>query len=279
MRNSAIVLFFSFVGASCSKNSDAVSTKADSVYMPVVIYNGATPLDSFVYNDDNTLATVFCQSVNSAYGTRMDFRYNISGQCKSVQYYTIANGKLEYTDSLLYGLNGTVALMRFYEVGVPDFTYKMQFNSNGALTTWVMDSLIVELAKTVDAYKLTFSNDNLTDFTHHYYYEYNGNVRTDFTDKYTFEYDTHANSLLEFFRKNPYMQVPMCWDQFDGLLITSSVNVLSKVSINFQGMDPESYVVHNTYDATTGLLTRQVLGDETNYLFDLNMRYRKVANK
>jgi hypothetical protein len=82
----------------------------DSVYLPVTIGNGDAILDSFVYNNNITVASVFYNSKAGVYRTRMQL--NSDGVVAGINGDTIYNGNswntLNFTnDHLLFSYKHT----------------------------------------------------------------------------------------------------------------------------------------------------------------------------
>jgi hypothetical protein len=194
----------------------------------------------------------------------------------------VPTGELRQVDSLVYGTNGDVLVARRFLNGFSNglsdnYTLKLKLNSDGALTGFVMDTI----TNGTDRYGLnldiTMNNGNLTRYINHWYSMGAGlpTSNTDYT--YTFSYDSHANSLSEFFRKNPFIQVSL-FDQMELVLFTGSANTVSGYTQTY-GSDSYVYPITNTYDSVTNLLTNQVVKQGNDAWFSFSFRYKKATRK
>ncbi|BAV07099.1 hypothetical protein SAMN05421788_102270 [Filimonas lacunae] len=279
-RNCAIALGLLVFATSCNKNNDnAAPQVADSVYMPTVIYDGDAPLDSFVYNNDNTVATAYN---GRTYQNHMNFEYNSEGKCKRVFYYLGNESQLAQVDTLVYAADGSIAFSSYYpSQGRPiEYAVKVKFNSNGAVVSLAQDTVKRDggYKQTLTA-NFTFANNNLTQYSTNYYLEDGGAVESNYTSSFAFEYNQRANSWLEFYHKNPFIQVLLGYYQIETFLFTASANELAKFSPTYSGSETKSYPVNNTYDNATGTLVKQQIGDDTNEYATFSFKYKKVAKK
>lgn len=271
------------IAASCTKQTeDNTPAKADSVYLPVVIYNTVRLLDSFVYNSDNTVSKMFYGYTPDSYHERVEFTYDNEGRCKRMGYFRLDRNLTERYDSLVYGANGEVVLSRRYGVGSNfDHTLRLKLNNDGALVHFSMDSALSSHNYTkafdwnmiITAGNLTqYDNKRLTDgLAEGQLLESSSSTR--------FTYDQRPNSLKEFFRKNPVVQILLGYDQSSVLLYNGSTNNVNTVSISDNNAAYKTYSAENTYDEKTGLLIKQVFTNNNTEWITSSVSYKKVAAK
>lgn len=266
------VAFVVIAATSCkSKNDDApapVNPYADMLpYLPSAISDQYNPLDSFVYNNDNTVASMFTTDGGVEYVYRLDFTYDQSGRCTFVKRFE--NGTHNQTNTITYdGLKVTEITSYPTAPGRKKDTAQYLFDKHNMLAQIESkDTIRYENGtKEVNFAELSGDGSNILSLKFHNFYSYlsgpdNTEVKSRTYDQaLTFGYDTKKNALQLFFARNPLMGIVLNWEgdmQF-AMGKNNIISVVEKDEASNEETRTYNYTVQNTFDEKTGLLTKSV---------------------
>jgi len=199
--------------AGCKKNDDPGTNPAEPVYLPVSVYyqinNGSNVervgVDSFVYNADNTPATLFIDQLqNQQWRQRLKFGYNDREQCTSISWYR--GNDIEELDSLIYTTN-KVSVYKLDPIShsLRDSTF-IRFNTdNQVVLVGSKDTTRQFDAKLLRYTELTYNDGNPVKVLDHRYETIFGDDGTTTTEELSYTYDRNPNPFKEVFSRNPYI--------------------------------------------------------------------------
>lgn len=273
------IVSFMAIATSCTKNDEESGpAKADSIYLPVVMYDNRSTADSFVYNSNNTVSKMYYGYKRNEYHERMDFSYNSAGQCNRIGYFRVTGTTTGRYDSLVYGANGSVTVFRQFPVPSSfDNILRLKLDSEGSLIALSRDTTM-NASNSLKAAKwtMTINGGNLTQCDIRRLTDGVNGQLSDRLEIFKYSYDQRPNSLRDFFRKNPVMQVLLGYDS-DPLLYTASANNINGFAISDGNTVVQTSPGVNTYDAATGLLIKQTFTNNGNDWHTGNFTYKKVA--
>lgn len=274
-----VVLFAS----SCSKkNDDTPKVEVDpfagmAPYLPSSIYVNGAPMDSFVYNSDNTVSKMFAiNNGNDTYDTYSEFTYDNTKRCTQVQHHSLpADPNGEFTDVLLYNESKLTKISTYTTDGViSKDTAVFTWNGNNLAMINNKDTIRNEEQKQVYYAEFLYADGNLASFMTFFYSSHDANTTK---NTMTYTYDNKANGMQFFYAKNPVMAI---------FLIAGGTPLFAVGKNNIAGLASKAavdnvevthnYTVNNTYDAVTGMLARQVISINDVPGLDLRFNYTKI---
>lgn len=267
---------FVAMATSCNKHDDnSTPVNKDSVYLPVAIYNSGEVLDSFVYNDNNTLSAVYATTSRK----RMQIAYNEAGRCKQIAWYSTVDNELDYVDSIIYNTNGENVFLRRFPGAEFQAALRVKLNSEGSVSSLSRDTVYNSNSWNKLRFDMTISGGNLTQYVSAYSNGVTGEQPSEHTTKVKLTYDQYPNSLRAFFLKNPWMQVVLGYYQSEILLYTASTNNITGFFVEASSGSTQDSPAVNTYDEETGLLVKQMFMLGGNELTTYRFSWKKVAAK
>ncbi|BAV04380.1 hypothetical protein SAMN05421788_110109 [Filimonas lacunae] len=263
--------------ASCSKsdNSSPVATPAPA-YLPSVIYENETAIDSFTYNSNNSVDKIYLSdnSGSNSYYMYFQFSYDASGLCTGAREYTIGSSKLPVLDTLVYS-TGKVTWYTFYlsrneTIDLSGEGLEWTLTTDGIVQEGSKDTTRLDGEKRLQYATWTFSAGNLLTYAYTGYVAYsNGSIIENQSLKHTYTCDAKDNGLYWLFKNNPFAGYLLTGrDYSEGLYLSQGKNNFTKILREYTSTDgttSATFNFTNTYDSESGFVKTQqtVIGDYT----------------
>ncbi|WP_212003785.1 hypothetical protein [Chitinophaga sp. HK235] len=254
------VALFVLAAVSCKKNDTTeppIPVDPPVVfYLPATVYEDGMPADSFVYNDDNTVAKLYYyyDKATKKYAQTVAFKY-VNGKCVGME--RTENDVKSQTDVLVYKGNKVTNYIT-YEGGRKDSAFLTLDNRNMVTLYGTKDTLRTSDFESMDYTEFTYANGNLMGHLHSYYYK-NSGFSNSVKGEATYSYDDKVNTLQYFFAVNPYIAFLLGWEE--GNLFSTGRNNLTKLVVestsSSSGKSTDTYKITNIFDEKTGLLSKQ----------------------
>lgn len=240
--------------AACSKEDDApVPEKTADTYQVKTIYFAGTPVDSFIYANNQIAENWIYDEDDKAYRQKSIYTYDTDGRLlRSVNYqnYRQASMYVRSTDSIGWKPEKLVIYSVQYAeltgaaVGWDTTTLKLDANNRLALFN-TKDTLRSGNTKTVNYAEWGYTGNNITTFNDVYYYS-GSSSSDDFRS--VMEYGKLINPLYGYVAKNPILALDLS-DMHASLL---SQNNVTKVTAS--GRNGENQAVSSTTVAGTDVV-------------------------
>ncbi|RBL91243.1 hypothetical protein DF182_01055 [Chitinophaga flava] len=273
------VALFVLAAVSCKKNETTeppipIDPPVVS-YLPVTVYDDGMPADSFVYNDDNTVAKLYYyyNKDTKKYAQTVTFKYT-NGKCVGME--RAQNDVVYQTDALVYKGN-KVTNYTTYMGGRKDSAFLTLDNRNMVTLDGSKDTLRGSDFESMDYTEFTYANGNLVSHLHQHYYKDNGSSNS-VKGEATYSYDDKANTLQYFFAVNPYIAFILSWEE--GNMFSTGRNNLTKLMVvSTSGSvvkSTDTYKITNIFDEKTGLLSKQQLTENDKPMGERTYRFIKI---
>lgn len=251
--------------ASCSKKDEAPAPeKTADTYQVKTIYFTGTPVDSFIYANNQIVENWIYDEDDKAYRQKSLYTYGADGRLlRSVNYqnYRQTNMYLRSTDSIGWKPEKVIIYSVFYAeltgaaVSWDTTTLKLDANNRLALFN-TKDTLSSGTGKTVNYTEWGYTGNNITTFNDVYYYS--GNTSSD-DFRYVMEYGKLVNPLYGYVSKNPILALDLS-DMHASLLSQNNVTKVTAVGRNGENQTVTSTTVtgtdivqENTFQGNSGV--------------------------
>lgn len=271
--------------SACSKDDEKEDLIETQKFLPVSIIDANTNLclDSFVFNNDQMLQSIYVdQDESRTWATKYNFSYDNDGKCNKVYVYNDRENALSYTDFVEYHEN-KMMIIHVPEGSNYKDTTTYEMNGNLALISGSKDTVYRDAnTKELSYAEYNYSNGLLTSMVDMYdYTTTNYYSHYDYTYQYT--YEDKPNAFHFAFTTNPFFYLYFILHQQDFELPFGNKNFkeLSVLSNNISdGEESEQettvYTFTNTYDNNTGLLSKQVINNGSEDVYNLKFEFKAV---